>query len=138
MLDRFPPWEISVPKPTLQSVTSITYVDTDGATQTLPPSAYLVDSKSEPGRITPAYGLVWPTTRWQTGAVTIRFVAGYADSASVPACIKQWMLVRLGTLWLNRAEIVVDARVTLVEVPAHFIDRILDSVRVADYGWACE
>jgi len=96
-LDRFP-WSsravsvgagaIVVPRPRLQSVESITYVDESGVTQALSASKYLVDSKSEPGRITPAYGETWPTTREQANAVTVRFTAGYGAAAAVPDAIK--------------------------------------------------
>jgi uncharacterized phiE125 gp8 family phage protein len=137
-LDRFPQWELVVPKSSLRSVTSISYVDSNGAPQVLDPAAYLVDSKSEPGRITPAFGLVWPITRWQTGAVTVRFVAGYADAASVPPCVKSWMLLRISTLWENRSEIVIENRITLVEIPASFVDGMLDPVRVDDFSWAVD
>ncbi len=126
-----------MPKAALRSVASIGYVDSNGAAQVMAPADYLVDIKSEPGRITPAYGLVWPVTRWQTGAVTVRFVAGYADVASVPACVKNWMLLRIRTLWDNRAQLVVDAR-GLVELPAAFVDGLLDPVRIDDFSWAVE
>jgi uncharacterized phiE125 gp8 family phage protein len=56
-LDCFPAC-IDVPLPPLSSVSSITYVDTDGATQTLNSSLYRVDTYSQPGRITPAYDQV--------------------------------------------------------------------------------
>lgn len=138
VLDRFPAWELSVPKAPLQSITSITYVDTNGVTQTMDPADYRVDAKSEPGRITPAFGKVWPIARWQTGAVTIRFVCGYADAAGVPACVKNWMLVRLQTLWDNRSEIVIDQRTNLVQLPSSFVDGLLDPVRIDDFAWAVD
>lgn len=69
--------KILVPRAPLQSVASITYVDTAGDTQTLDAADYRVDTESEPARITPAYGLTWPATRCQTGAVTVNFVAGH-------------------------------------------------------------
>lgn len=87
-LDCFPAWEIGLPLPPLQSITSITYVDTDGATQTFSSSKYLVDAYSEPGRVTPVWDQIWPTTRWQNNAVTIRFVAGYGAASAVPDSIK--------------------------------------------------
>lgn len=77
--------------PPLQSVTSITYVDTAGATQTLAADQYTVDTKSQPARITPAYGVSWPATREQANAVTVRFVAGYGAASAVPDIIKLWM-----------------------------------------------
>src|SRR4030066_696996 len=97
-LDTFPAWEIGVPKPTLQSIISIVYTDTDGILQTLPGSMYLVDEKSEPGRITPAFGEVWPVTRAQTNAVIVRFVAGYGDADDVPAGFNHWLSLRKGRL----------------------------------------
>jgi uncharacterized phiE125 gp8 family phage protein len=117
--------------PPLQSVTSITYVDTNGTTQTLAADQYLVDAKSQPARITPTYGLTWPSTRKQNNAITIRFVDGYGAAAAVPQCIKNWMLVRIKTLWDNREQIVVGPT-GMVQIPPSFIDSLLDSERV--YG----
>jgi len=84
-LDKFPTGveSIELERCPVQSVTSITYVDTDGNTQTLDSANYRVDAKSEPGRITPGYGLNWPSTRRITNAVTVTFVAGYGDAADV-------------------------------------------------------
>lgn len=132
-LDAFPAWEIGIPKPPLQSVTSITYVDTDGVTQTLAADQYQVDIKSEPARIVPAFGVVWPVTRWQPNAVTVRFVCGYGVAASVPAGIKNWMLVRIKQMYDNRDATVPGA---LSEFPRAFVDGLLDDFTVIDYGWA--
>lgn len=115
--------------PPLQSVSSITYVDTDGVTQTLAADQYLVDVKSAPARIAPAYGVSWPSTREQNNAVIIRFVAGYGAASAVPQCIKNWMLMRIRTLWANRGQIVVGTN-GLVEIPQSFVDSLLDSERV--------
>ena len=131
-LDEFPKWELCLPKPVLQSVTSITYVDTAGASQTLSASDYMVDIKTEPARLTPAYGLYWPLTRYQMNAVTIRFVAGYGAAAAVPAGIKNWMLMRLATLWENRQAVVIERGMNMIELPPSFIDGLLDPYRV--YG----
>lgn len=70
-------YQIDVPKPPLQSVTFIKYLDAAGVLQTLASSEYTVDNKSEPGRIVPAYGKSWPSTRYEPNAVQVRFVAGY-------------------------------------------------------------
>ncbi|MES2126655.1 MAG: hypothetical protein V4463_05230 [Pseudomonadota bacterium] len=138
VLDRFPCWEMSIPRPALQSVTSITYVDTDGATQVLAPTGYLVDPSGEPGRLTPAFGLIWPVTRYQMNAVRVRYVAGYGDASAIPAGIKTWMLMRIATLWENRSEVSIDSRITLVELPADFVDGLLDPYRVEDFAWAVQ
>lgn len=84
--------------PPLQSVTAITYVDTDGTTQTLAADLYTVDANSRPARIAPAYGQSWPSTRDQPNAVKVRFVAGYGVAAAVPQCVKAWMLEKIAEL----------------------------------------
>jgi uncharacterized phiE125 gp8 family phage protein len=132
-LDAFPSWELRVPKPPLQSVTSITYVDTDGVTQTLAADQYLVDIKSQPGLITPAYGLVWPSTRAQSNAVTIRFICGFGAAATVSDETKQWMLVRIKHQYDNRGP---NATGIITDFPRPFVDGLLDGDEVLDFGWA--
>ncbi len=117
-------------------MSAITYVDNDGATQTLAADQYLVDAKSAPGRITPAYGLVWPVTRWQNNAVCVRFVAGYGAASAVPQGIKNWMLMRIATLWAQRAQLAIDTRITMVELPGDFMDGLLDPYIADHFCWA--
>lgn len=137
-LDRFPGWEQYIPNPALQSITSIKYVDTNGVLQTLAADQYLVDNASEPGRVTPAFGLIWPPTRYQTNAVTIRFVCGYGEVEDVPAGITNWMLMRIKTLYDNRSQIEVDTRITQVVLPPEFIDGLLNDYSVDSFCWALE
>ncbi len=76
---------IYLPRPPLQSVASLKYIDTNGVLQTLDPALYVVDTNGEPGRIVPAYNTFWPSTRPIANAVQINFIAGYgAAPASVP------------------------------------------------------
>jgi len=107
VLDCFPWWRLELPNAPLQSVSSITYIDTAGGSQTLDAAKYLVDAKTDPGRLEPAYGEVWPTTRLQMNAVTVRFVCGYGLAAAVPQPIKHAMLLLIGHLYQNREAIVV-------------------------------
>jgi uncharacterized phiE125 gp8 family phage protein len=136
-LDSFPFWEVTLPRPKLQSVTSITYVDDNGVTQTLDTSLYLVDTTTEPARITPAFGEVWPTTRWQTNAVRIRYVAGYgATAASVPECVKDWMLFQINTMWNTRQKFTISTgRAALTQIPNDYIDGLLAGETVVDFNW---
>lgn len=103
LLDDFPCDELELPLPPLRSVTSITYVDEQGATQTLAPAAYEVDASGPRGVVLPAYGQTWPRTRVQRNAVTVRFKAGYGTTgASVPAAIRAAILLLVGDLYANR------------------------------------
>jgi len=137
-LDAFPPWRLELPKAPLQSVDAITYVDTDGNTQPLDPALYLVDPVGEPGGIAPAYGLVWPVTRWQRNAVKVRFTCGYGAAGAVPQGIKGWMLMRIATLFENPAQIVVGPSTRLVELPSEFVDGLIADFRVDSFDWAVE
>ena len=128
-LDAFPAWEIVLPP--LQSVSAITYTDQNGDTQTVSASDYLVDANSYPARITPSYGKVWPAPREQTNAVKVRFVAGYGAASAVPQCIKNWMLMRIKTLYESRDEVTMTSGVNVF--PAHFVDGLLDPERVWGY-----
>lgn len=84
--DAFPD-VIELPLAPLVSVTSITYVDSAGVSQTLSSGAYQIDTKSVVPRIAPAYGYSWPGTRDQYNAVTVRFVAGYGAAVTAhPDC----------------------------------------------------
>ena len=85
---------IEIPKSPLSSVTSITYVDNAGASQTLSSSVYTVDTDSTPGRVYLAYSQAWPATRDQRKAVKVRFVAGYGSSGdSVPEAINHALML---------------------------------------------
>lgn len=94
---------ILLPLPPLQSVDQIQYVDGNGDTRTLDPSAYQVDAYSTPARLLPAPGEYWPVVRTQFGAVTITYTAGYGDSGDdVPEPIRQAILLLLGHWFENR------------------------------------
>lgn len=100
----FPP-VILVPRPRLQSVTSIKYIDTEGNEQTLDSALYDVDIYSEPARIEPAYGETWPSTRDVMNAVTVRGICGYGDAGTdVPAPIRSGMLTYLTSLYAHRGD----------------------------------
>jgi len=105
VMDAFPGEDrIELPLPPLQSVTSITYVDSDGNTNTFSSSKYIVDTDSEPGRVVLVTGESWPSDTLRAAAgVTVRFVCGYGDAASdVPRSIRQGMLLAVGHWYENR------------------------------------
>lgn len=114
--------------PPLQSVTSITYTDADGASTVWASDQYRVDSARKPARISPAYGVSWPSTRDQTGAVVVRFVAGYGAASAVPEDIKTWMLMRIKHRYDHRAPAVPGG--ASAEFPHDLVDGLLDGERV--------
>jgi len=76
LLDCFPAC-IQIPRSPLRAVSSIQYLDTAGALQTLDPTLYRVDKESKPGRITPAYGAVWPSSQYVMHAVQVAYTCGH-------------------------------------------------------------
>ena len=107
-LDAFPA-TILVPRPPLQSVTSLAYVDSNGDTQTLTENTDFVKNTGRViGQVYPAYGESWPATRWYPQAVTLTYVAGYGDAASdVPQAIVAAIKLLVAHWYENREAVVV-------------------------------
>lgn len=104
VLDAFPCADaIILPLPPLQSVTSITYLDPEGASQTLSTDVYGVDDSGVEGVIFRKAGQSWPSTLCQRGAVVVRFVAGYGDTAEdIPRRLVAAMKLHISDLFENR------------------------------------
>ncbi|MBA3588298.1 head-tail connector protein [Methylibium sp.] len=122
-LDGFPD-EIELQHPPLASITSVSYLDEASAAQTLSAAAYVIDSYSQPERLSLVADTEWPATLEQANAVIVRFVAGYASAAAIPQEIKQWMLLRIGLLYEHRESVAGSL------APLPFADRLLDAYRV--------
>lgn len=109
-LDYFQDLQIDLGTFPVNSITSITYVDTNGATVTMPSSDYVLDTFSKPAQITLAYDKTWPAVRNQPNAVTVTFQAGFTGNASpvtnaVPKALTQAMLLTITDLYENRGAI---------------------------------
>jgi len=101
-LDDWPAGDyIELPRSPVQSVTSVTYYDTDDTSATLASANYTVETDPEPGRITLDYNQDWPTTILRpANAIQIVFIAGYGDAASdVPGPIKQALILKIRQLY---------------------------------------
>lgn len=100
------PSVIELPFGNIQSVSSIEYVDDDGAAQTLSSSLYQTDLVRAPARIKPAYNEDWPSTRDQMNAVSVEYVAGYGAASAVPEALKHAALLLIGHYYENREQVV--------------------------------
>lgn len=143
VLDGFPSGRdaIKLPLPPLQTVDSITYVDTDGATQTLDPLTYRViaeiSSTCPPGYIIPVYGLSWPVTRDDVAVVRIAFTCGYGPlaeggSSNVPDGILLWMMLQCAGHNETREAFIVSLKEQLVDLRT-IGDVYLDDYRVRSF-----
>ena len=102
-LDCFPAVDtIYLPGAPVQSVTTISYVDTAGASQTIDAADYLLDTGVDVARLEPAYGGSWPSTRDQNGAVTIDYVLGESNAEDVPDDLVDAVALLAGHRYENR------------------------------------
>lgn len=119
-LDRF-----CLPMPPLIDVTIIEYVDVDGVTQTWDDANYLVDPYSDPGVITLAEGVSWPSTKNIRNAVTVTYRNGYGASAdNLPWPYRH--AIRLGVAHMYRY------RELDVKTVSDIVDRLLGTYRRAE------
>lgn len=103
----FHPNRILLDRAPVVAITSITYVDSANATQTLDSSRYISSLTHRPAWVMPAYADVWPDARGYNDDVTVTFTAGFGTTANdVPASIKQAMLLLIGTMYENRESLV--------------------------------
>lgn len=125
VLDCFPSFEIPLYWPALIAVDSIKYLNQSGVQQTLDASQYREDIDNEPGKVTLAPGCIWPSTLNVPNSVRVRYQAGYADAATVPASIKNWIILAVEYMYdrCNSGE--QDAK-----LPEGFFSGLLDRYRV--------
>lgn len=123
------PDRFEIKKPPLHAVEKIEYIpDGSDSYAILDPSKYMVDNTVEPGVVIRRNDATYPALSWMVNAVRVTFTAGYADAASVPKSIKQWMLIRIATLFEHREEIVVGVSVTPIQ--NNYNDYLISKYRV--------
>lgn len=134
---------IYLPRPPLQSVSSIVYIDTTGTPQTLAASEYtVVNARSAPdvhahkqvGYIEPAWGKSWPSLRDVPDNVTITYVAGFTAANLIPQNIRNALLVMYAELYKYRETTVTGTIVAKLDT----VMRLTDSDRCRhDFGEDC-
>lgn len=117
----------------VKSITSVTYVDGTGTTQTLDPASYILSADQWEATLTPAPGTMWPVTLVHPEGAVITYVAGYGDDAtSVPQPIRAAIKLLVGHLYENRESVIVSAsRAVVAEVP-FTVDALLAPYRVLE------
>ena len=95
---------IYLPRDPIQSVDAVTYVDTNGAEQTLTESTqWVAYTNSTPVEVRPAYQVSWPSSRFVPDAIRVTFTAGYGTTVrDLPDSIVQAALLIIGDLFEHR------------------------------------
>lgn len=116
--------EILLVRPPVTSVTSVKYYDTNGAQQTISGANYRVDHSAWPPRLQFDWRYTLPDTDKRADAVEVVYAAGWTSS-TCPKAVKQYILVRLSTMFENRV-----ADDVKPPMPAPWVERLLDPVRI--------
>lgn len=122
-LDEFPSAGILLPQGPVTSITSVTYVDVNGDTQTLAGSAYSLDDYSTPQWLLPAVDTEWPLTYAAANAVKVRYIAG---AASLDAAVGQALRLLTGLYFDNRNAA---DKGEMIEIPMG-VSSLLNTVKV--------
>ena len=94
----------NLPTAPLQSITSVKYLDPQGAEQTLSTDVYEPVLVGLEVAIRLKLGCSWPAIRSVSDAVRVVAVAGYGAAAAVPALARLAMLLSIGDRMANREE----------------------------------
>jgi len=123
-LDQFPD-AIILPMPRIQAISTVIYTNRANEQVALSNTDWFLDADSEPGWLVPAVNKSWPLTLG-INAVAVTYTAGYGNTAaSVPAPIKQWILLAMGDLYDQFRSLSAEKPV----VPQNFADALLDPYR---------
>lgn len=99
--------DVILPYGPVTALTSITYADDEDAPQTIDAADYTLDSASGLAKVRITES--WPTTNLVLNNVTVTYVAGYADAASVPEVIKTGIKQRIAVVYEKRGDVDTDS-----------------------------
>jgi len=126
------PSEIILSLGAVQSVSSISYYDTDNALQTATLDNYYVLGPSTRTVIKPKTGYNWPTTFTRDDAIKVQYVIGYGDTfRDVPSTVRHAILMLVSHYYENRELEVIG--VNTKTLPFGF-ESLIDNERAAWYG----
>jgi len=123
---------LDLPRAPLVSVSSIEYIDPDGATQTLDPAAYTagnIGCDSSFGRVSIKPDYSWPDLGDYPGAFAITFVAGYGTAATSVPEGHRFAILALAAWWYEQ-RLPVNIGNIVNPVP-HHVDALIEQARLA-------
>lgn len=106
--DGFPACRASIvlPRPPVSEVTSVSFIDQNGAAQTMASGDYLLVKSPVECELSPALGVSWPATSKQRRSVTVVYKSGFGDDGSeVPEDIKNAILLLVQHFYEHRSAV---------------------------------
>lgn len=116
-MDTFPSGGvIELPTVPVQSVSSVSYVDDAGATQTFSASKYSVDSNNTPSRIVLNDSESWPSNRGHYDDVKVTYIAGYGTTVASVDPVAKFAIKMLISHLFNSPSVTAHGSVNVVPV----------------------
>lgn len=101
-MDSFPSGNVLLSRGPIQSITSISYLDSAGDTQTVSSADYTKDLISQPSRLDPVTS--WPSANAEVNAVTTQYVVGFSSASDVPAPLRQGIMLVIASMYEDRSD----------------------------------
>lgn len=121
---------IELPTAPVQSVTSVTYVDTNDATQTLSASTYSVDSNNTPSRIVINDDESFPTVRAHYDDIKVTYVSGYGSTVASVDPVAKFAILMLVSHLFNSPSVTSHGSVNIVPIG---YESLIDSLKWGQY-----
>jgi len=119
---------IELPTAPVQSVTSVTYVDTADATQTF--TEYTLDSNNTPSRLVLNDGESFPTVRGHYDDVKVTYVSGYGSTVASVDPVAKFAILMLISHLFNSPSVTAHGSVNIVPVG---YESLIDSLKWGQY-----
>ena len=119
---------IELPTAPVQSVTSVTYVDTNDATQTF--TEFTLDSNNTPSRIVLNDGESFPTVRAHYDDVKVTYISGYGSTVASVDPVAKFAILMLISHLFNSPSVTAHGSVNIVPVG---YESLIDSLKWGQY-----
>jgi len=125
----------------LIDVLSVKYVDSGGTEHTWDPSQYVLDTRTQPGALAPAYGVAYPSfIAYPSMAIRVQYRAGIEIASPItdtPNEIKYPMLLLVAAMNENaEAEFVPSRTITQTLSLTYGVETYIDRLRSRSGGYA--
>ena len=117
--------EIKLEHGPVSAITSITYRDTAGSTQTLSSAYYELraDGDYSSARVCLLPGYTWPALGDYENAFTVTYVAGYGAASDIPKELRSWVIAAVAEM----------LRTGNIDVPRDFAAGLLDRTSLVSF-----
>lgn len=128
-LDSWPTDDIiNLPRGPVKSITSVKYIDANGAQQTIAGTDYKLSLSYQVARLVPAYGKSWPSARVEIDSIVVRYTAGYGDSGvDTPGPIREAIMLTVGH-WIDHQPSI-ESGIRITRIP-YAVEHLMQSYRV--------